>query len=191
MRTKHFLYIVLLVLALAAAWLFIDKTKRAEKANRIIKRLRKENHEIKSAYLGLLQKYLQSQQNVDVGLVAEVEKLKAKFNQLDFEVHIELEGLINDLNNGKANEAVRKLAKVVESKLKEKAAKENDFKGKAMLHNLLTYACDKKWIDQRQLENGLLLKKLRNNQSHELDVRESSISIGQCIYAGIDILYSI
>lgn len=189
MKAKDFLYIVLIGLALVVAWLFIDKKERAEKANRIIKRLRKENHEIKSAYLGLLQKYLQSQQNVDVGLIAEVEKLKAKFNQLDFEVHIELEGLINDLNNGKANEAVRKLAKVVEAKLKEKASKENDFKGKAMLHNLLTFACTKRWIDERQLQNGLLLKESRNKESHELAVQSSSCVIGQTIFAGIDILY--
>jgi hypothetical protein len=189
MKIRDFLYIVIIGLALVVGWLLFDKKQRAEKANRIIKRLRKENHEIKAAYLNLFQKYLESRQNMDVGLIEEVEKLKSRFSQLDFEVHVELEGLIKEMNDGKASEAIRRMAKVVESKLKQKAKKENKQIKQGMLHNLLSSALEIGWIDKRQFENGLLLKEMRNKESHELDVQSDSKTIGQCIYAGIDILY--
>lgn len=191
MKLKNLFYILIGILGLITFWLFTDRKKRAIKANRIIKRLRKDNFEIKTAYLNLFEKYLKSQSNVDVGLIAELEKLRNSWSKLDFEVHIEIEGLVNDLNNGNSTNAVRKLAKIVESKLKEKAIKHKDFKGKPMLHNLLSFAKGKGWINSKQYENGLELKKVRNKESHEMDVKEDSISIGQSIYSGIDILYTI
>jgi len=191
MKLKDVLYAVIVGLVILIGWLFFSKKEKLEKANRIIKRLRKDKHEVMSAYLSLFQKHLNSQQNIDVGLIFEIEKLKSNYNKLDFDTHIELEGIIEYLDTGKAVEAVQKLAKLVENKLKEKSENEEQFKGNRMLHNLLVSACKFGWIDERQKENGLQLKEVRNKESHELDVNEDSKTIGQCIYAGIDILYSL
>lgn len=191
MKVKDILYIIIIALGIAVLWLFDDKKQRAVKTDRIIKRLRKDNHKIKSAYLGLFEKYLKSQQNVDVGIIAELQKLQKSIDTLDFEVHIELESVIDNLNNGKSEEAVRLLAKIIESKLKDKVTKDESFKGKPMLHNLLSYAKKCSWITPGQFENALLLKVIRNKESHELDVQEETKSLGLCIFSGIDLIYAL
>ncbi len=191
MKAKENFYLVIALLSLAVFWLFMDKYKRAVKTDRIIKRLRKDNYETKKAYLGLLEKYLNTEKNVDIGIIAELQKLRQSIDTLDFEVHIELEAVIKNLNDGKPEEAVRILAKVVENKLKEKALKDTSFKGKPMLHNLLDFARNCNLITVRQYENGMLLKDLRNKESHELVVLEETKNLGLCIFSGIDIIYSL
>lgn len=191
MKLKDILYILIGVLGLIVLWLFDDKKKRAVKADRIIKRLRKENHDIKKAYLGLFEKYLKSQQNVDIGIITELQKLKQSIDNLDYTVHIELESVISNLNEGKTCEAVRILAKVVENKLKEKVFNDESFKGKPMLYNLLNYAKKSNWITPRQFENALILKEMRNKESHELDVQEETKNLGLSIFSGIDIIYAL
>ena len=191
MKLKDFLYIIIVVLILVIFWAFYDKDQRAKKANLIIKRLRKENHDIKTSYLNLLEKYIRQQKNVDIGLIQEVQKLKKDTDALDFEVHIELEEIINNLHEGKAEEAIRKLAKVVEHKLSEKAKEDENFKGKPMLHNLLDYAAKCNWITKRQFENALLFKEIRNEESHQIATLGESRELALSILTGIDILYSI
>ncbi len=191
MKLKDILYLIIAVLGLAVLWLFDDKKKRAIKTNRIIKRLRKENNDIKKAYLGLLEKYLKAQQNVDVGIITELQKLKQSIDNLDYTVHIELESVIVNLNEGKTSEAIRVLAKVVESKLKEKVTNDESFKGKPMLHNLLNHAKKCNWLNSRQFENAMLLKELRNKESHELDVQEETKNLGLTIFSGIDLIYTL
>ncbi len=191
MKLKDIPYLIIAVLGFAVLWFFDDKKKRAIKTNRIIKRLRKENYDVKKAYLGLLEKYLKAQQNVDVGIITELQKLKESVDNLDYTVHIELESVIVNLNEGKTSEAVRVLAKVVENKLKEKVANDESFKGKPMLNNLLNHAKKCNWLSSRQFENALLLKELRNKESHELDVQEETKNLGLSIFSGIDLIYSL
>lgn len=191
MKAKENFYIIITLLTLLIVWLFIDKRKRAIKTDRIIKRLRKDNYETKKAYLSLFEKYLKTQKNVDLGIITELQKLRQSIDTLDFEVHIELEAVIKNLNEGKPEEAVRILAKVVENKLREKALKDNSFKGKPMLHNLLEFAKNANLITLRQYENGMLLKDIRNKESHELVVLEETKNLGLCIFSGIDIIYSL
>jgi len=83
------------------------------------------------------------------------------------------------------------LAKIVENKLKDKAKNDQTFKKKPMLHNLLEHAFNCQWISSSQFENGLLLKEIRNKESHELAVREEPLKIGMAIFTGIDIIYSL
>jgi hypothetical protein len=191
MKNKDNSWLIIAILGLLIAWLFNDKYERAIKTDRIIKRLRKDNYETKKAYLGLFEKYLKTQQNVDIGIIAELEKLKTSVDTLDFTVHIELETVISNLNDGKTTEAVRILAKVVENKLKDKAIKDESFKGKPMLHNLLEHAKKCSWITLRQFENAMLLKVIRNKESHELAVQEETKTLGLSIFSGIDLIYSL
>ncbi|MFT7899698.1 hypothetical protein VBY74_06915 [Tenacibaculum ascidiaceicola] len=191
MKLKDILWVVIAGLGIFIWWLFDDKKKRAIKADRIIKRLRKENHEIKNAYLGLFDKHLKIIKNVDVGIIEEVQKLKNNTDILDFEVHLELEQVVENLTKGKSSEAVRQLAKIIEKKLKEKVKKEESFKGKPMLHSLLQFAKKCDWITSRQFENGLALKEIRNKESHELNVEEETRVIALSIFSGIDLIYAL
>lgn len=191
MKLKDFLYVVIIGLGLLVFWLLYDKQQRAEEADKIIKRLRKDNHEIKTAYLSLFEKYVQKQNNVDIGIIAEIQKLKNNIDILDFEVHIELEEVINELNAGKAKDAVRRLAKIVEHKLKEKVKKEANFKGKPMLHNLLQYAKEHNWISGNLFESCQYLRDIRNKESHELDASQESYDLSIAILSGIKVLFEI
>jgi hypothetical protein len=191
MKLKDILYLIIAVLGLAVWWFLDDKKKRAIKTDRIIKRLRKENYNLKKAYLSLFEKYLKSQQNVDVGIITELQKLKKSVDNLDYTVHIELDSVIANLNEGKTSEAVRILAKVIEDKLKEKIKDDKSFKGKPILHNLLNYAKKCNWISSRQFENALLLKDIRNKESHELDVQVETKNLGLGIFSGIDLIYTL
>ena len=60
-----------------------------------------------------------------------------------------------------------------------------------MLHNLLEFAKNANLITVRQYENGMLLKDIRNKESHELVVLEETKNLGLCIFSGIDIIYSL
>ena len=83
------------------------------------------------------------------------------------------------------------MAKIIENKLKEKATKDKSFKGKLMLHNLLEYAKKCSWITLGQFENAMLLKVIRNKESHELAVQVETKNIGLSIFAGIDLIYTL
>lgn len=129
--------------------------------------------------------------NVDLGIIEKVRKLKENTDILDFEVHIELEKIVENLANGKSSEAVPQLAKIIEQKLKEKAENEESFRGRPMLHSLLQFAKDCNWITPRQFENGLALKEIRNKESHELDLQEETRNIALGIFSGIDLIYAL
>ncbi|REE78834.1 hypothetical protein BX611_2969 [Lutibacter oceani] len=191
MKLINILYLIIGALVIVVLWFYYDKQERAIKMDRIIRRLRKDNHEVKSAYLDLFEKYLNTQQNVDVGIIDELHKLRRSVDKLDFYVHIELETVITNLNEGKTTEAVRVLAKVVENKLKEKVKKEESFKGKPMLNNLLNFAIKNNWISTRQYENAILLRDIRNKESHELIVQEDTKNLGLSIFGGIDLIYTL
>ncbi|GAB3336539.1 hypothetical protein GCM10027429_19980 [Marivirga atlantica] len=191
MKAKDVLWLMVIALSLLVAWLFIDRADRAKKMDRIIKLLRKEKHEIHITYLNLLKKHLESQQNIDIGIIQEFEKLKTKLDRLDFETHIELETIVKDLKVGRGTEAIRRLSKIVEQKLKKRISKVTDYKGPKMLGQMLEYAKKSNWISEGQYHNSQLLKEIRNKESHELMVIEDSKQVGMCIYFGIDLLYSL
>ena len=191
MKAKDVLYILVIVLVIISIGAFLSKEERAKKADKIIKRLRNENHQLKTAYLSLFEKYLKTQQNINVGIIEEVAKLKENISLVSMEVHVELEKVIKRLDEGEGVDAIRLIAKIVEDQLKQKAKENPDFKKKPMLHNLLEFASKCEWISKRQFENGLLLKEVRNKESHELAVTEESRNVGLSIFAGIDIIYAI
>jgi hypothetical protein len=124
-------------------------------------------------------------------VLKELQKLKTDIDNLDQNIHIELDSVIKRVNDGENTKAIKDLAKIVENNLKVKVENDTKFKNKPMLHNLLEHALNCKWISNRQYENGMLLKEIRNKESHELAVKEESINIGIAIFAGIDILYSV
>lgn len=191
MKGKVLVYVLFGIIILALMWFFIDEIEKARRKDLIIDILSKENEQLKQGYLSLLEKYLKTQEKVSPDIIEELKKLKSKIDNLDTEVHVELESVIKKVNNGDCINAVMDLAKIVEHKLKEKALKDESFKKKPMLHNLLEHAVNCNWINQRQYENGLLLKDVRNKYAHELAVNEESRSIGISIFAGIDLIYTI
>lgn len=191
MKGKVLFYVLIVIIILIITWVFINEREKARRKDLIIDKLSKENEQLKHGYLSLLEKYLKTQKKVSPDVIEELQNLKSKIDNLETEIHVELESIIKKVNDGEGANAVMELAKIVEHKLKEKALNDESFKKKPMLHNLLEHAVNCNWINKRQYENGLLLKEVRNKYAHELDVNEESRNIGMSIFAGVDLIYTI
>ena len=191
MLTSDIFLLLVIIILLLVLGMFISEKEKNKRSDRIIEILTKENKRLKQAYLSLLEKYLLKIENFPPDSIVELQRLKAKTDHLDKDVHYELDTVISLVNSGHGVKAVRDLAKIVENKLKEKAENDSDFKKKPTLSNLLDFAHHSKWIKQRHFENGQLLREIRNQESHELAVKLDSLQIGLAIFSGIEILYSI
>jgi len=191
MKIKNFIIILLSALAIVFLWLFLSEREKARRKDDLIDKLSEENSALKKGYLSLLEKYLTTQNKISPDVIVELQRLKSKIDRLETEVHIELNSVIKLVEQGQGVKGIKDLAKIVENKLKDKAKNDQTFKKKPMLHNLLEHAFNCQWISSSQFENGLLLKEIRNKESHELAVREEPLKIGMAIFTGIDIIYSL
>lgn len=191
MKAKDIIYVGFAAIILILLWLFIDEKEKGKRKDDIIDTLTKENHEIKIAYINLLQEHMKNLEGVKPSVFSELNQLKENIDQLDTATHIELNSVISLVNDNKGAKAVKDLAKIVEVKLKEKVLSDESFKKKPMLYNLLEHAKKCDWINARMFENGQLLKDIRNEESHELAVKISSLQLGMAIFGGVEILYSV
>jgi len=191
MKLKDVIVVLALITALVVIWFFLNERNRSQRLELIISKLRKENRELKSAYLKLFEGYLRKTEGVEPSILSELKQLKETVDNLDRGTHIELTSVIKRVNDNEGTKAVKDLAKIVETKLKEKALKDANFNKKPTLHNLLEHAKACMWIPSRTYENGLLLKEIRNKESHELAVEYPRHQIGIAIFTGIEILYSL
>lgn len=192
MKLKDIALVLLALIALLLLWAFIDEKERARKKDELIQKLTKENNNLKQGYLTLLEKYLKTQEKIAPDVISELQKLKSEIDHLETEVHVELDSIIKRVNEGEGTKAVKDLAKIVENKLKQKAQQDMNYNNKRpMLHDLLTHARTCQWINSRQFENGMLLKEIRNRESHELAVIEQPVNIGLAIFSAIDIIYTV
>lgn len=190
-KSRTFWVVLWLGIVAALAWLVYHYSEISKRLMKLLRLERNQKHEIYAAYLTLLERHIETEQNVDVSIIEEFQKLKKKVDILDYQVHIELEGIVNDLTGGRAVNALRRIAKIIENKLREKANNDPSFTGNKMLANLLNYGKSHNWITDGQYENMKILKDVRNEESHELAVFKDSVKIGLCIYSGIDVLQSI
>lgn len=191
MKLKDILIGLTLIIALVALWLFLDERNKTQRMELIISKLRKENRELKSAYLKLFEEHLRKIDGIEPSILSELKQLKETVDNLDHGTHIELTSVIRRVNDNEGTKAVKDLAKIVENKLKEKAKLDAGFTKKPTLQNLLDHAKACMWIHSRTYENGLLLKEIRNKESHELAVEYPRHQIGIAIFTGIEILYSL
>ena len=93
------------------------KNKKKDRENNDLKN---ENERLKNGYLTLLEKYLLTQNSIEPSVITELQDLKMNIDQLETKVHIELDSVIKQVNNGEGPKAIKDLAKIVENKLKEK-----------------------------------------------------------------------
>ncbi len=191
MKTKNIIIIHLSIISILALILLWDERKKSNYKSELIRKYRKENENIRRGYFELLEKFLKEEGKVTPDIIDELQTLKSRIDNWETDLHLELESVIKRVNDGEGTKAVKDLAKIVECKLKEKVADDFNFKKPKMLHNLLEHAKECKWITNRQYENGMKLKEIRNEESHTLAPQKHSFEIGLCLFAGIDIIYSL
>lgn len=191
MKGKNIVIVVLLGLLLFLLGWTMNERERAKRKDKIMDRLREENKELKMAYLALLEKFLEAN-GVEPSVLEELHRLKSEIDEMETEMHVELESVIKRISDGEGIKAVKDLAKIVESVLKEKARQDESFRNRRpMLNDLLVYAKEKGLICSRLYENGLKLKELRNLESHELAPSCSKLEIGLSVFAGIEIISAV
>jgi hypothetical protein len=191
MRQRDIMMILIIAVILIVGFLFINEVKKNELKDKIIRRLVNENDELKKAYLDLLQKHLLISENTPKDVIVDIERLKEQAVNLNKDVHIELGSVIDNVRNNNGVKAVRELGKIIETVLKEKALKDEKFKKKPTLNNLLEHAKICNWIKPNELAYGELIREIRNKESHELNVQVEPHKVGLAIYAGIDIIYTL
>lgn len=191
MKGKNVMIIVLIAVLLFLLGWTMNERERAKKKDKIMDRLKEENKELKMAYLSLLEKFLEAN-GVEPSVVEELHRLKSEIDEMDTEIHVELDSVIKRISDGEGTKAVKDLAKIVENVLKEKAVKDETFtKKRPMLNDLLLYAKEKGLICTRLYENGLKLRDLRNKESHELTPSCTKLEIGMSVFTGIEIISAI
>jgi hypothetical protein len=191
MKGKNIVIVVLLGLLLFLLGWTMNERERARRKDKMMDRLREENKELKMAYLSLLEKFLKAN-GVEPSVLEELHKLKSEIDEMETEIHVELESVIKRISDGEGTKAVKDLAKIVENTLKEKAKTDESFTNRRpMLNDLLLYAKEKGLICSRLYENGLKLKELRNLESHELAPSCSKLEIGMSVFAGIEIITAV
>jgi hypothetical protein len=182
--------LVLAVFALVFYILWQNEQEQRKKQEEINHLLRKEVERIKQAYLDLLISFVAEGANAKPDTIRELEALKGEIDELDKGTHLEIDSVIRHVTEGEHSKALRDLAKIVENRLKEQILKNQSFgKRKPTLSNMLSHARDLKWIDEQEYHNGIGLKDIRNEESHELAVTVTPLDACINVLAGIKLIY--
>ncbi len=180
-----------LFLALVFAYAFFSERKRREYAEKIMRKLEGEKRELELAYFDLLERVLELEKKMTPDIQTELTELKRKAGQLDEAVHIELSGVLDQVQAGKHEKATRDLGKIVENLLKQKIATDASFKANKTLNNMLDHALNCQWINKADHALGKLLRDHRNKESHELAVKEPNHVNGLLLFGGIKLVYTL
>jgi hypothetical protein len=179
-----------LVLALICYILWQNEKEQRKKQEEINHLLRKEVERIKQAYLDLLISFVAEGASAKPDTIRELEALKGEIDELDKGTHLEIDSVIRHVTEGEHSKALRDLAKIVENRLKEQIHKDQSFgKKNPTLANMLSHALSSKWIDEQEYHNGIGLKDIRNEESHELAVTVTPLDACINVLAGIKLIY--
>jgi hypothetical protein len=190
MKAKDIHLLILAVIAFVFYVLWNNEKEQRIKQEEINRLLYKEIDGIKQSYLSLLIAFMVDKASAKPDTIAELEALKGELDELDKDNHLEIDSVIRHVNLKEYSKALRDLAKIVENKLKEQVEKDETFNGKhKTLANMLKHAFSCKWISEQDYHNGLNLKDIRNEESHELGVKVSSLEAGLSVLAGIKLVY--
>lgn len=191
MKSKNILLGIAGLIALIFLWAFLNEKEKSKRKDKVIDQLTKENHELKSAYLNLLEEFLKAQPEIEPSVLRELNRVKAEIDEMDTATHLELESVIRHVSMKEYAKAVRDLAKILEVKLKEKVVDNPNFKKQPKLHFLLEHTHSAKWINDQDYHNSLQLKNVRNEESHALAVTVKPLDAGLLVFAGIKVLYAV
>lgn len=181
---------LILIVIVLGWWLINEKTMNALK-DRTIRRLTNENDEIRKAYLDLLQRFMLLHNHANPDILKELEKLKELTVNLDREIHLAIDKVISLINDGHYEVAIRDLGKIIENILKAKIKEDVSFKKKHSLKNYLEHAMECKWIKTHEHGFAELIRIIRNEDSHELNVKVEPHQFGLAVFAGIEIIYKL
>jgi len=177
----------LAVILLIYLWL---NNKKLEEQKAKIEELEKDK-------LLLLKEHLNNSENsLSAELKTQIEKLIEEYQGVSDDIVSELASVLQLININEETKAIKSLAKIIENILKERFEDDTEFKEKkkrCSLANLLSYAKEINIITKHEFSFGWLLKDIRNEESHELNVNSKKPANWKTIafFAGIEIIFKL
>ncbi len=190
MKAKDILQLVSLVLVLAMVYIIISQAKRNKMLEKIAAKAIGERDFYKRTYLNQLEALLIDTEAPNE-ILKELEGLKNFYEEIDIEVHKQLQTIISLVKEGHKEKAVFDLTKIIEVILKSSYEKEESKKCKVNFHKLLEYAENKEWISNHEHSYAKFIKKIRNEEGHELNVTIENREAYIAIFSGIQIAYKL
>lgn len=188
---KNIAIAALLIICIVLFWWLMNEKNINTLKERTIRRLTDENDEIRKAYLDLLQRFMLLHNDANPDILKELEKLKELTVNLDREIHLAIDKVISLINDGHYEVAIRDLGKIIENILKAKIKEDATFKKKHDLKHYLEHAKECKWIRTHEHAFAELIRIIRNEDSHELNVKIEPHQFGLAVFAGVEIIYSL
>lgn len=190
MKAKDIVLIILGGLAFLFLYLFLEEHQRRKRAEQLAARALGERDFFKTAYLNQLETML-IQNDAPSDTLKELEKLKNFYEDINVEVHKQIQTVINLLKDEYKEKAILDMAKIVEVILKDSYEKEENKKCNKTFHKLLEYAESKNWIDAQDRSFAIYVKRIRNEEGHELNVSIEHREACLAIFSGIHLAYKL
>jgi len=165
--------------------------------NEKIKKQKSKIEELEKDKLLLLKEHLSSNESkLGSELRTQIERLIEEYKGINEDIVSELVSILQLININEETKAIRSLATIIENILKEKIGDDAEFKQKKKrysLANLLSYAKEINIITKHEFSFGWLLKDIRNEESHELNVNSKKPENWKTIafFAGIEIIFKL
>lgn len=183
MKGKDVLIGTLGVVALIFICLFFDERDENKK-------LQKKNEALRDDKLKLLNEKLSGDDEITPEVKRQLNTLIEKYKETHPDVSTELKDVLGQIKEGRDIKAIRDLAKIIENLLKEKYQREPRFtKSKRItLKPLIDYAKELKFFNEKLYSAACILHQFRNEESHELAVKDSENIKMAALLGGIEII---
>jgi len=187
-KTRDIFFIAGAILLLVMIYLFIKENERSNRLERIAARAIGERDYYKKSYLNQLETKL-IETDAPHDLLKELEGLKVHFENVDTQIHKQINTVMNLLTDGYKEKAIFDLSKVIENILKHSYEKVENTKCKMKFYKLLEYAVKHDWISQEEHQFAKAIKKIRNNEGHQLNSEVDLKDASTAILSGVKIIY--
>ncbi len=154
------------------------------------KELQEENKKLRKDKFKLLKESLKENEKLTPEVKRQIEDLIIQYENSYPQVSSELKDVLDQILAGKDIKAIRDLAKIIENFLKERYSKDPKFAklNRVTLKPLIEYAKEIKFFNEKQYNTACILHQFRNEESHELAVKDTENMKMAALLGGIEII---
>lgn len=190
MKKRDVIILICIVIIFAIIFAFIKQVERNKWLEKIAAKAEGERDYYKKAYLNKLETMLVKSE-APSEILKELEALKDHYENLDIEVHKQLNTVIKLLNDDHKEKAIFDLSKIVEVLLKKSYQKIEQKKCKIRFYQLLDYAKGKNWFNEVDHSFAMNIKQIRNEEGHQLNVEIDTNEAYLAIFSGIHLAHKL
>ncbi len=187
MSNKDTTILILTAIAGILGYFLIQEANKNKANTKRIKALEKDR-------LKLMKDAIENSDHLSKEIKDQIHKLIDEYQEIDEEVAKELVSVLSLVNIGQHEQAIKDLAKIIENMLSEKYKDESKFKSFKKyipLAKLIEHAKEVKFFSSKEYNASCILKDIRNEVSHELNVRYGSNWQVIGLLGGIEIIFKL